>query len=117
MATHPTTPRDLVNELLITRRQAQRLAISLRFQGRESAAIGAEEKVGELSDQIDRMLAAEMETWVQGAADLTARLKGINQRLSADVDSIRKRDQNVERIARALGAIDDVIRMIRRLTP
>jgi hypothetical protein len=110
-----TTRHELIDELLITRRQAQRLAISLRFQGHDTAAIAAQEKEKELTDQIDTLLAADMATWVQNAVDMATRLKSINQRLSASVESVRRREEKAGQIAAALGALDDVIGMLRRL--
>src|SRR5689334_6991187 len=102
-----TTRPDLIDELLVTRRHAQRLVIRLRFQGRDQDADAAEEKEKALTARIDALLAAGMEKWVGQAAELTTRLKVINKRLSANVERVRKRDQNAAHIAGALGAIDD----------
>jgi len=112
-----TTRPDLIDELLVTRRHAQRLVISLRFQGRDQEADAAEEKERALTTRIDALLAAAMETWGGQAAALTTRLKAINQRLSASVARVRKRDENAAHIAGALGAIDDAIEVVRRLVP
>ncbi|HKW15432.1 MAG TPA: hypothetical protein VJS69_13170 [Candidatus Krumholzibacteria bacterium] len=112
-----TTRPDLIDELLVTRRHAQRLVISLRFQGRDLEADSAEEKEKALTARIDALLAAAMGTWVGQAAELTTRLKAINKRLAASVERVRKRDENAAHIAGALGAIDDAIEVVRRLVP
>ena len=112
-----TTRPDVIDELLVTRRHAQRLIISLRLQGRDQEADAAEEKEKALTARIDALLATAMETWAGQAAELTTRLKAINQRLSANVARVRQRDENAEHIAGALGAIDDAIEVVRRLVP
>ena len=112
-----TTRHEMIDELLVTRRQAQRLALSLRFQGKEQQADAAEQKEAELTARIDELLAAAMESWVHRAAEFTARLRDINQRLTASVESVRKREKNVAHVAGALAAIDDAIDLVARLVP
>jgi hypothetical protein len=117
MNTQIGTRRELIDELLVTRRQAQRLAISLRFQGHDKEAFEAAEKEAKLTAQIDGLLAAAMQTWTDTATGLTARLRNINQTLSASVESVRQRETDVARIAGALGAIDEAIDAVSRLIP
>jgi len=112
-----STRPDVIDELLVTRRHTQRLIISLRFQGRKQEADAAEEKERALTARIDALFAVAMETWAGQAAALTTRLKAINQRLSASVAQVRKRDENAAHVAGALGAIDDAIEVVRRLVP
>jgi chromosome segregation ATPase len=110
-----TKRHELIDELLATRRQAQRLALSLRFHGLDDKAEEAQEKEKELTAQIDTLLAGSLDSWVQKANDLTKRLTSINERLSFDVEKVRKRDQKTAYIARALGALGDVIQLVRKL--
>ena len=112
-----TTRHELVDELLATRRHAQRFIISLRFQGRDTDADTAEEKEKLLTERIDVLFAAAMQTWASHAGELTAELKGINNRLSANVEGVRKREQKSAHIAGALGALDDAIDLVGRLVP
>ena len=51
MATHPGAGRELIDELIATRRHAQRLFISLRFQGRDKEADQAEAGVRGLTER------------------------------------------------------------------
>jgi molecular chaperone GrpE (heat shock protein) len=112
MATHPNTRRDVIDELLVTRRHAQRLAISLRFQGQDTDADQVEEREKQLRDQIDELLAGVMKTWDDKTEALLARLKNSNARLSRDVDKIRERENAFGAVASAIGHLDDVIRTI-----
>jgi hypothetical protein len=110
-----TTRHEVIDELLITRRHAQRLAISLRFQGRDKEADQAEEKGAKLAVQIDRLLATAIEAWKREAVVLTTRLHDINRKLSASVEQVRKSDKNVAHIAGALSQIDNAIEVAGRL--
>src|SRR6186997_2673593 len=103
MATHPGAGRELIDELMKTRREAHRLLISLRFQRRDKDADHVEAALRELTNRIDTLLADAMTTWEEKAKHLTERFANINQMLKEDVDQIRRRAANDKRIASAIG--------------
>ena len=113
MATHPGGGRELIDELIATRRDAQRLLISLRFQGRDKEADKVEEKTRELTEQIDALLTGAIVSWEGQAERLTERLAHINRALASDVARIRKRAANEQSIANALGHLEEAVSLLR----
>jgi len=113
-----TAERDthgVIDALLATKRQAQRMAISLRMQGLEPEARNIEEKAAALSAQVDALLTAEMTAWEAKATGLLQRLKSINAGLDADIRAVRKRVGTAERVVKAIGRLDDVVGIVMGL--
>lgn len=112
MATHPGAGRELIDELIATRRHAQRLFISLRFQGRDKEADQAEARVSELTGRIDALLADQMASWEKNAKQLTERLHQINRMLEHDVARVRSRASEAKTIASALGNLEEAVSLL-----
>lgn len=112
MATHPGAARDLIDELIITRRHAQRLFISLRFQDRDKEADQAQINVNQLTEHIETLLASAMKSWEGQATAMLARLQKLNHNLARDIARVRQRAARTEDIAAALGRLDEALELL-----
>lgn len=112
MATHPGAGRELIDELITTRRHAQRLFISLRFQGRDKDADEAETRVSELTGKIETLLASAMNSWEGQATVMLAQLQKLNHNLAKDIARVRQRAARAEDIAAALGRLDEALELL-----
>ncbi len=112
MATHSGAERELIDELITTRRHAQRLFVSLRFQGRDRDADEAEKRIQELTERIDTLLADSMQSWEGQATAILARLRKLNHNLAEDVARVRSRAAHAEDIAAALGKLDEALALL-----
>lgn len=112
MATHPGAGRELVDELIATRRHAQRLFVSLRFQGRDKEADEVETRVREITERLDILLAGAMTSWEGLAAAMVTGLRTLNHKLAEDVARVRSRATHAEDVATALGRLDEALELL-----
>ena len=112
MASHPGARRELIDELMKTRREAHRLFISLRFQGRDKEADQAETTVSELTGHLERLFTDEMQSWEGRAAAMVAELQQLNHYLARDIARIRRRAARTEDIAAALGRLGEALELL-----
>ncbi|HET6462805.1 MAG TPA: hypothetical protein VFH33_03310 [Candidatus Krumholzibacteria bacterium] len=112
MATHPGAGRELIDELIATRRHAQRLFVSLRFQGRDKEADEVETRVREITERLDTLLAGALKSWEGQATAMVARLRKLNHNLARDVAHVRQRAARTEDIAAALGSLGEALELL-----
>lgn len=112
MATHPGARRELIDELIATRRHAQRLFVSLRFQGRDTEADQVEKRVRDLTERIDALLATAMKSWEGHARATVAELQKLNHHLAEDVARVRRSAARTEEVAAAIGKLDEALELL-----
>ncbi len=112
MATRPGAVRQLIDELITTRRHAQRLFISLRFQERDKEADQAAARVSELTERVEVLLTTNMKTWEGQATAVVAELQKLNHTLARDIARVRQRAARAEDIATALGRLGEALELL-----
>ena len=99
----------IVDALIQAKRKAQRLALTLRFQGRAEDAKKVEKKIRTLAARIDDLITQSMESWVGNAQGLLDRMRKTNTALQASLRDIKKKKDVANKVVKALGRLDDVI--------
>jgi hypothetical protein len=105
----------LYDSLDESKRKGQRLEIRLRFQGKNEDADQVKAKTDELSQQLDDLLAGIMENWSGNAKALITATKDTNKRLQASIRDIKNKIKIGENLVKALGYLDDAIKVAKKL--
>lgn len=105
----------IVDALLQTSRQVHRLIIRLRFQGREGDVAAAERRARRLSRHLDALLGAAVDDWLGSAAGVEAEIRRVNRRLGRTLGELRRRREVADHLTKALGLIDEAVRIAARL--
>lgn len=109
MAASQKKKEETLDRLLDTQRKAQKLALTLRFAGRESDARAVDEREQALARQIQKLLAQAMREWSTHAASDLDEIRRVNARIQALIRDIKRKVATTERIVNATRALDDVV--------
>jgi hypothetical protein len=105
----------LLDELLRARRNGDKLEIRLRFKGEAVKAAEVRAKARELSKEIDTLLASLMNGWIGSAEQETRRLREVNAGIRGVIEEIKHEIDVAKSVAKALGYLDDAIRIAMKL--
>jgi MinD superfamily P-loop ATPase len=104
-----TTKKQAISDLIVAAQQAYHLHAALIFRDDEENA----EKAGELSDrldaQIDDLIAARMEDWIETSDDVVKEIQSSSDEVKADVADIAHGVASAKKVADALGLLDQVL--------
>ena len=109
MAISRENKEAIVDALIQAKRKAQRLALTLRFQGRAEDAKKVERKVRRLAARVDDLIAMAMESWVGSAQLLLEQMRKTNTALQASLRDVRKKKDVAKKVVKALERLDDLI--------
>jgi hypothetical protein len=105
----------ILDQHLICSRKADHLEITLIFQGKTDEAEQVGDKNKLLRDEIDALLGSLMDEWL-GQAELVGHdLRLANTNLQRRIKDIKDKINVAENVVKALGYIDDVIRIAKKL--
>lgn len=108
-------PRPVL--LLLEQKQtAGNLIFQLRLKGKNDEAEKLQQKCDELQDQIDELLKKSMQDWLDQAQKLQGDLQDAVKGLKKSVAEIKKNVQTAQNITKAIGFVDDAIRIAGKLT-
>ena len=114
----PVSKRDkarIIDSLLDTNRKAHRLEITLLFAGENEAAEKVRAESEHLSAQIDELLAQVMRTWTGNGATIVEEQRKNNAALQRSITQISKSLEKAEKVANAIGYIDDAVKRVTSL--
>lgn len=105
----------LIDALLESKRKGFRLEISLRFQGKNAEADKVKAKTRKLSRTMDNLLSQAMQSWLGNATVLRQTMTKTNANLQASIRDIKKKIEVAENIVKAIGYLDDAIKLAAKL--
>ncbi len=108
---------ELLDQMAITYNRLKYARIICLEQEKPEEAAELEKRGRELSQQLDRLLAEDLRTWGDSAAELTADVMQANRELQAHVAEMEKSMEDAERFAKALACVDHVIEVTSKLLP
>ena len=108
---------ELIEALERTKSKAHRLALTLRFRGRDADARKVEARARKLTRQIDRLLASAMDRWLGNATTHKKRLATTNARLQRAIREIQKNKDVARNVGGALSLLDVAIQTALDLFP
>ena len=113
MAFNQTQKKALIDRLMATKRKAQRLSVSLAFQGKPQEATQLRRRATRLAVQIDDLLVAVLEQWAGNANTTLNEMKATNRRLQDAIRDIRRKRKVADRVVKALEQVDKAIEVAR----
>lgn len=105
----------VLDRLSITKRNAHKLEIRLRFRGDEDGAAKVRTKSERLSKKIDKLLAALMTDWMGSLEVTTKSLEKVNKDILRVIDEIKDEIDAAKKVVKALGYLDDAINIATKL--
>jgi hypothetical protein len=106
----------LIAALERTKSKARRLALTLRFQNRDTEARRVQRRASKLTKQIDELISAAMEEWLGSAKMIIDRLGHTNVNLQSSIRNVQKNNDIESNVIKALSYLDDAIEMAVHLT-
>lgn len=102
---------SIVDNLLITKRKGHNLEIDLMFKGMEAEAKKIKTETDKLSKQVDNLLAQLMTDWIGSAKTTIESTRKTNQNLQKAIRDIKKDVEVAKNIAKAVGYLDEAIKI------
>lgn len=107
--------RALLRRLLQTYTKTVDLEGALRLRGEKAHAARVAERVPALRREVDRLRRDMWHRWRGGAARLDETLRAENARLQAAIRDIERDVRTAERVARAIGIVEEVLSLVRKI--
>lgn len=107
--------RQILRRLLHTYLKTVDLEGALRLRGEKVLATSVAERVPKLQREVDRLRRDMWRRWHGGAARLDETLRAENARLQATIRDIERDVQTTDRVVRALGIVEDILSLVRRV--
>ncbi len=101
--------QSIIDELRVALGKGGRLAVALEFAGKVEEARQVSAKMGDLRDQLNRLLTTGTSDRSRPVAAVVAELQTANERLQGDIIAIKMKRDLPGTIAKALGRLDAMI--------
>lgn len=115
MSMNQEEKEKVLDRLSITKRNAHKLEIRLRFKGDEDRAAKVKARSERLSKKIDKLLAALMTDWMGSSKVTIKSLETLNEEILTVIEEIKDEIDVAKKVVKALGYLDDAINIATKL--
>jgi hypothetical protein len=109
------TKMELLDALQQTRRKLLLLRVELRRAGRTEEDGEAARRIREIDNEEERLISSLMEKWIAEAEQAVEDIRAANQRLQDDLRAFKRDTEKLHLVARMLGKVDEILRLVRGL--